>query len=77
MANYNVGNIEVGKDVNLKTTVKSNAGVKHFVHVIGDNDIKGNYNEHEVILCRIYVILCHPQQQTTLWNTFVSFMKQI
>ena len=39
-----VGNIEVGKDVNLKTTVKSNEAVKHFVHVIGDNDIKGDLN---------------------------------
>ena len=39
-----VGNLEAGKDVNLKTTVKTNAGVKHFVHVIGDNDIKGNLN---------------------------------
>ena len=39
-----VGNIEVGKDVNLKTTVKTNSSVKHFVHVIGDNDIKGNLN---------------------------------
>jgi hypothetical protein len=30
------------KDVNLTTTVKTNEGVKHFIHVVGDNDIKGN-----------------------------------
>jgi hypothetical protein len=28
----------------LTTTVKTNKSVKHFVHVVGDNDIKGNLN---------------------------------
>ena len=37
-----VSDITVDKDVNLTTTVKTNEGVKHFVHVVGDNDIKGN-----------------------------------
>ena len=39
-----VGNINVGGDANLKTTVASNGSVKHFVHVIGDNEIGGNMN---------------------------------
>lgn len=39
-----VGNVKVAGDVNLKTTVKSNSAVKHFVHVIGDNEIEGNLN---------------------------------
>ena len=39
-----VGNLNVGNDVNLTTTVKTNSGVKHFVHVIGDNEIGGNLN---------------------------------
>ena len=37
-----VNNIEVGKDVDLTTTVKTNEAVKHFIHVVGKNDIKGN-----------------------------------
>ena len=39
-----VGNVDVTGNVDLKTTVKTNSAVKHFVHVIGDNDIKGNLN---------------------------------
>lgn len=39
-----VGNIKVDGDVNLKTTVKTNEAVKHFTHVIGDNEIGGNLN---------------------------------
>ena len=39
-----ISDVEVGKDVDLKTTVKTNKSVKHFVHVVGDNDIKGNLN---------------------------------
>lgn len=39
-----VANIQVAGDVNLKTTVKTNTAVKHFTHVVGDNDIKGNLN---------------------------------
>lgn len=39
-----VANVNVGGNVDLKTTVATNAGVKHFVHVVGDNDIKGNLN---------------------------------
>lgn len=39
-----VGNVRVGKDMNLKTTPESeNAyGYKHFVHVVGNNEVKGN-----------------------------------
>ena len=39
-----VSDVVVGKDMNLKTVAKSENpdGFKHFVHVIGDNDIKGN-----------------------------------
>ena len=37
-----ISDITADKDVNLTTTVKSNENVKHFVHVVGDNDIKGN-----------------------------------
>ena len=39
-----VADIKVDKDVNLTTTVKTNGAVKHFVHVVGNNDIKGNLN---------------------------------
>lgn len=41
-----VGNVQVGKDMNLKTVAKSEngKGYKHFVHVVGDNHIKGNVN---------------------------------
>lgn len=39
-----ISDVTVGKDVNLTTTVKTNDSVKHFVHVVGDNDIKGNLN---------------------------------
>ena len=41
-----VGNVQVGKDMNLKTVAKSeNAqGYKHFVHVVGDNTVGGNMN---------------------------------
>ncbi|MBE7710842.1 MAG: filamentous hemagglutinin N-terminal domain-containing protein [Cyanobacteria bacterium SIG31] len=39
-----ISDVNVDKDVNLTTTVKSNEEVKHFVHVVGDNDIKGNLN---------------------------------
>ncbi len=37
-----VGNLTAGGDVKLTTTAGANSHVKHFVHVIGDNDIKGN-----------------------------------
>lgn len=37
-----IGNAEVGGNVNLKTTNESNTNTKHFVHVIGDNKIAGN-----------------------------------
>ncbi len=37
-----VGNLNVGKNVKLTTTEGANSHVKHFVHVIGDNDIKGD-----------------------------------
>ena len=41
-----VGNVQVGKDMNLKTTAKSEnvQGYKHFVHVVGDNTVGGNLN---------------------------------
>ena len=40
-----VSDVTVAKDMNLKTVAKSENpdGFKHFVHVIGDNDIKGNF----------------------------------
>ena len=39
-----VGNVQVGKDMNLKTVAKSEnpQGYKHFVHVVGNNKIGGN-----------------------------------
>ncbi len=39
-----VGNVQVGKDMNLKTIAKSEnpQGYKHFVHVVGNNKIGGN-----------------------------------
>ena len=39
-----VGNVQVGKNMDLKTTKESeNAqGYKHFIHVIGDNTVGGN-----------------------------------
>ena len=37
-----VGNVQVGKDMNLKTVAKSEHGYKHFVHVVGNNKIAGN-----------------------------------
>ena len=39
-----VGNVNVGKDMQLTTTAKSENGYgyKHFVHIVGTNDIKGN-----------------------------------
>lgn len=39
-----VGNVQVGKDMNLKTVAKSEnpQGYKHFVHVIGKNKVGGN-----------------------------------
>jgi len=39
-----VSDINVANDANLTTTVASNNQVKHFVHVIGDNEIGGNLN---------------------------------
>lgn len=39
-----VNNVEVGKNANLTTTVKTNKGVKHFIHVIGDTKVGGNMN---------------------------------
>ena len=41
-----VGNVQVGKDMNLKTVAKSEntQGYKHFVHVIGNNKVNGNVN---------------------------------
>ncbi len=39
-----VNNVEVGKDANLTTTVKTNEGVKHFIHVVGDTKFAGNMN---------------------------------
>ena len=39
-----VRDVKVASDVDLSTSVKTNAGVKHFIHVIGDNEIKGNLN---------------------------------
>ncbi len=41
-----VGNVQVGKDMNLKTVAKSEnpQGYKHFVHVVGNNKIGGNAN---------------------------------
>lgn len=43
-----INNVEVGKDANLTTTVKTNEGVKHFIHVIGDNKVGGNMNINSV-----------------------------
>jgi len=37
-----IANITAGKDVDLSTTVETNKSIKHFIHVVGDNDIKGN-----------------------------------
>lgn len=37
-----VKDIDVTGDVDLTTTVKTNEGVKHFVHVVGDNNIGGD-----------------------------------
>ena len=39
-----VGNVQVGKDMNLKTVAKSEneQGFKHFIHVVGDNTVGGN-----------------------------------
>ncbi len=39
-----VGNVQVGKNMELKTTKESEnpQGYKHFVHVIGDNNVGGN-----------------------------------
>ena len=39
-----VADTHVVGDANLKTTVKTNEGVKHFVHVIGDSTVDGNLN---------------------------------
>lgn len=39
-----IGNVDVTGNVDLKTTVATNQAVKHFVHVIGDNEIGGNLN---------------------------------
>ena len=39
-----IGDVEVGGNVNLKTTVLTNSDVKHFIHVVGDSDIKGDLN---------------------------------
>jgi len=39
-----IADVKADGDVNLTTTVKTNSAVKHFVHVVGDNDIKGNLN---------------------------------
>lgn len=39
-----VKDIDVKGNVDLKTTVKTNDKVKHFVHVVGDNKIGGNLN---------------------------------
>ena len=39
-----VANVNVDGDVNLSTSVKTNSAVKHFVHVLGENNIKGNLN---------------------------------
>ena len=41
-----VGNVQVGKDMNLKTTKVSEnpQGYKHFVHVIGNTKVGGNLN---------------------------------
>ena len=41
-----VGNVQVGKDMNLKTIAKSEnpQGYKHFVHVVGNNKVGGNVN---------------------------------
>ena len=37
-----VANLTSGGDVKLTTTAGANSHVKHFVHVVGDNDIAGN-----------------------------------
>jgi len=39
-----VGNVRVGKDMNLTTVAKSENpyGYKHFVHVVGNNEVAGN-----------------------------------
>lgn len=39
-----IANVKVGGNVDLTTTVKTNKGVKHFVHVGGNNEIAGNLN---------------------------------
>lgn len=39
-----INNVEVGKNANLTTTVKTNDGVKHFIHVIGDTKVAGDMN---------------------------------
>ena len=45
-----VGNVKVGKNMNLKTVAKSQnpQGYKHFVHVVGDNEVGGNMNVDSV-----------------------------
>lgn len=45
-----VGNVQVGKDLNIKTVAKSEnpEGYKHFVHVVGDNTVGGNMNVESV-----------------------------
>lgn len=37
-----INGVEVGGNADLKTTVKTNEGVKHFIHVIGENKVGGN-----------------------------------
>ena len=39
-----IANVDVKGNVDLKTTVKTNESVKHFIHVVGDNNIGGNLN---------------------------------
>ena len=37
-----VADSKINGDMDLKTTVASNAGVKHFIHVVGDTEVGGN-----------------------------------
>lgn len=39
-----IKDVNVKGNVDLKTTDKTNHGVKHFIHVVGDNTIGGNLN---------------------------------
>ena len=39
-----IKNVNVDGNADLTTTVATNPGVKHFIHVVGDNTVGGNMN---------------------------------